>query len=117
MRATNNMNKEMQAISNEVGTLAEDARALMAATADVAGEKVAEARKRLGAALESGKALYGRVARDGAVYAASPPIRACHRETLMGRCHPERRAPGRLHRAGVPRKWRQGRNQVATFAR
>ena len=39
-----------------VGTLAEDARALMAATADVAGEKVSEARKRLAAALESGKA-------------------------------------------------------------
>ena len=63
------MNKEMQAISNDVGILAEDARALMAATADVAGEKVAEARKRLSAALESGKALYGR-ARDKAVEGA-----------------------------------------------
>ena len=31
-----------------MGTLAEDARALMAATADVAGEEVGEARKRLG---------------------------------------------------------------------
>ena len=63
------MNKEMQAISNDVGILAEDARALMAATADVAGEKVAEARKRLSAALESGKELYGR-ARDKAVEGA-----------------------------------------------
>ncbi|MEY2409456.1 MAG: ElaB protein [Verrucomicrobiota bacterium] len=63
------MNKEMQAISNDVGILAEDARALMAATADVAGEKVAEARKRLGAALESGKELYGRV-RERAVEGA-----------------------------------------------
>ena len=63
------MNKEMQAIRNDVGTLAEDARALMAATADVAGDKVAEARKRLGAALESGKELYGRV-RDKAVEGA-----------------------------------------------
>ena len=44
-----------------MGTLAEDARALMTATADVAGEKVSEARKRLAAALESGKELYGRV--------------------------------------------------------
>ena len=36
-------------------TLAEDARALMTATADVAGEKVAEARTRLAAGLERAK--------------------------------------------------------------
>lgn len=53
-----------------MGTLAEDARALMAATADVAGEKVAEARKRLSAALESAKnkALQGAKAVDEAVH-------------------------------------------------
>ena len=55
------MSKETQAISQDVSRLAEDARALMAATADVAGEKVGEARKRLAAALESGKEIYGRV--------------------------------------------------------
>jgi ElaB/YqjD/DUF883 family membrane-anchored ribosome-binding protein len=55
------MSKQTQAISNDMGQLAEDARALMAATADVAGEKVSEARKRLAAALESGKEIYGRV--------------------------------------------------------
>src|ERR1043165_2538578 len=55
------MQKQTQAISNDLGTLADDARALMAATADVAGEKVGEARKRLAAALESGKEIYGRV--------------------------------------------------------
>lgn len=55
------MNKETQAISHDVSQLAEDARALMTATADVAGEKVGEARKRLAAALESGKEIYGRV--------------------------------------------------------
>lgn len=55
------MSKETQAISHDVSQLAEDARALMAATADVAGEKVGEARKRLAAALESGKEMYGRV--------------------------------------------------------
>lgn len=54
------MNKETQAISNDMGQLAEDARALMNATADVAGEKVGEARKRLAAALETGKEMYGR---------------------------------------------------------
>src|ERR1035437_10663807 len=58
---TENMNKQTQAISNDMGQLAEDARALMAATADVAGEKVSEARKRLAAALASGKEIYGRV--------------------------------------------------------
>jgi ElaB/YqjD/DUF883 family membrane-anchored ribosome-binding protein len=60
------MNKQTQAISNDIEQLAEDARGLMAATADVAGEKVGEARKRLAAALENGKEMYGRV-RDKAV--------------------------------------------------
>jgi len=41
-----------------MGQLAEDASALLTATADVAGDKVAEARKRLEAELESGKELY-----------------------------------------------------------
>ena len=63
------MNKHSQASENDLGSLAEDARALMAATADVAGEKVGEARKRLAAALESGKQLYGNV-RDKAVQGA-----------------------------------------------
>ena len=63
------MDKQNQKVGNGVGTLAEDARALMAATADVAGEKVGEARKRLADALESGREIYGRV-RDKAVEGA-----------------------------------------------
>jgi ElaB/YqjD/DUF883 family membrane-anchored ribosome-binding protein len=63
------MNKQTQAAGNDIGTLAEDARALMAATADVAGEKVGEARKRLAAALESAKEIAGNV-RDKAVAGA-----------------------------------------------
>ena len=63
------MNKATQAISNDMGQLAEDARALMTATADVAGEKVGEARKRLAAALESAKEIAGNV-RDKAVEGA-----------------------------------------------
>jgi len=63
------MNKQTQAITDDINQLAEDARALMAATADVAGEKVGDARKRLAAALERGKAIYGR-ARDQAVEGA-----------------------------------------------
>ena len=55
------MNQSNENLSHATETLAEDARALMAATAEVAGEKVADARKRLTAALESGKEICGRV--------------------------------------------------------
>jgi len=60
-----------------MGQLAEDASALMVATADVAGEKVAEARKRLGAALERGKEIYGRV-REKTVEGAKAANEAMH---------------------------------------
>ena len=63
------MNKETQAVTNDIGQLAEDARALMSATADVAGEKVGEARKRLAAALERAKQIAADV-RDKAVAGA-----------------------------------------------
>jgi ElaB/YqjD/DUF883 family membrane-anchored ribosome-binding protein len=63
------MNKTEQTTSNDPGTLAEDARELMAATADVGGEKVSAARKRLAAALERGKEIAGNV-RDQAVAGA-----------------------------------------------
>jgi len=71
------MNKQNQAVSDAMGTLAEDARALLTATTDVAGEKVSEARKRLAAALESGKEIYGRV-RDKAVEGAKATDQAVH---------------------------------------
>jgi ElaB/YqjD/DUF883 family membrane-anchored ribosome-binding protein len=58
-------------------TLAGDARALMAATDDVAGEKVSEARKRLAAALDSAKEIAGRV-RDKAVAGAKAADEAVH---------------------------------------
>jgi ElaB/YqjD/DUF883 family membrane-anchored ribosome-binding protein len=63
------MNKQKESTSHDIGELAEDARALMAATADVAGEKVSEARKRLAAALERGREIAGNV-RDKAVEGA-----------------------------------------------
>ena len=71
------MDKQTQATSNDMGTLPEDARALMAATADVAGEKVAEARKRLAAALERGKEICGRV-REKAVECSKATDEAVH---------------------------------------
>jgi ElaB/YqjD/DUF883 family membrane-anchored ribosome-binding protein len=63
------MNKETHATHNDIGSLAEDARALMAATADVAGEKVGAARNRLASALERAKEIAGNV-RDKAVAGA-----------------------------------------------
>ena len=63
------MSKETQAIREDLGALAEDASALMSATAEVAGEKVSEARKRLAVALERAKVIGGRV-RDKAVEGA-----------------------------------------------
>lgn len=63
------MNKQMPASENEMGALAEDARALITATADATSEKVVAARKRLAAALERGKEFYGQ-ARNKAVEGA-----------------------------------------------
>ena len=71
------MNKHTHSTHNDVGTLAEDARALMTATADVAGEKVADARKRVADALESAKEIAGRV-RDQAVDYAKAADKAVH---------------------------------------
>jgi ElaB/YqjD/DUF883 family membrane-anchored ribosome-binding protein len=64
------MTKHTHDTGHDMASLAEDARALMAATADVAGEKVGEARKRLAAALEGVKAKAGQGAKavDEAVH-------------------------------------------------
>ena len=71
------MNKQTQAISNDMSQLADDARALMAATADVAGEKVGEARKRLAAALDRGKEICESV-RQKAIEGAKAADEAVH---------------------------------------
>ena len=63
------MNQEIKAVTNDLGTLAADARELLTATADVAGEKVGAARKRLAVALESAKHIAANV-RDKAVAGA-----------------------------------------------
>ena len=55
------MSKHNDAISDQLNTLADDARALLAATNDVAGEKVGDARKRLASALDRSKEIYGNV--------------------------------------------------------
>ena len=72
-----NTHRHAHSIDNELGQLADDARALMTATADVAGEKVGEARKRLADALERGKVIYGRV-REEAIERAKAADEAVH---------------------------------------
>jgi ElaB/YqjD/DUF883 family membrane-anchored ribosome-binding protein len=71
------MNEHIKTISNDIGTLAEDASALMTATADVAGEKVGEARKRLAVALDRAREIAGR-ARDKAIAGAKATDEAVH---------------------------------------
>lgn len=63
--------------NNDFSSLAEDAKALLAATADMAGDQVGEARKRLTAALESGKKMVGCV-KDKAVEGAKATDKAIH---------------------------------------
>lgn len=55
------MNTQTKSDNLPQDTLAEEAQALMAATADVLGDKVGEARKRLAAALDGSKMMYNRV--------------------------------------------------------
>jgi ElaB/YqjD/DUF883 family membrane-anchored ribosome-binding protein len=60
------MSKHRRATAKDVSTIAEHAQDLLTVTADVAGDKVADARKRLSEALEQGKEIYEDV-RDEAV--------------------------------------------------
>jgi ElaB/YqjD/DUF883 family membrane-anchored ribosome-binding protein len=75
------MSRQTQAISNDMGRLVEDSRALMAANGDVAGEKVSGARRRLAAALEHGRErsreIYG-LAREKAVVGALAADKTLH---------------------------------------
>ena len=60
------MNKETQAIRHDMQRLVEDASALVAATADVAGDTIGEARNRVAAGLDRAREIYA-VARGRAV--------------------------------------------------
>jgi ElaB/YqjD/DUF883 family membrane-anchored ribosome-binding protein len=71
------MVKETKDASDVMGTLSEDAGALLAATANMPGEKINEARKHLAAALERGREIYGRV-REKAVLGAKATHQAVH---------------------------------------
>ena len=71
------MNHYTEEIRNDVNALANDTRALMADTGHLAGEKAAQARQRLSAALESAQEVYGRMRQRtmGTVKAADQIIR------------------------------------------
>lgn len=71
------MDRTTQDFAQDLGRLADDARALIAATADVAGDRVGEARKRLTSALENGEEIYHR-ARDRAIAGAKVTDVAIH---------------------------------------
>ena len=71
------MSKHTQEVRDDINVLAEDARALMAATANVAEEQVVQARQRLAAALKRGQKVYDRV-RDEAVAEAKATDHALH---------------------------------------
>jgi ElaB/YqjD/DUF883 family membrane-anchored ribosome-binding protein len=53
-----NRHSNPNGIRDNLGNLVEDTRALLAATADVAGDKVAAARERVASALEAAKETY-----------------------------------------------------------
>ncbi|MBC8096455.1 MAG: DUF883 domain-containing protein [Akkermansiaceae bacterium] len=55
------MDNRSQNFGNDRGTIVGDGKALLDATAELAGQKAGEARKRLTAAMDSGKEIYGRV--------------------------------------------------------
>jgi ElaB/YqjD/DUF883 family membrane-anchored ribosome-binding protein len=55
------MNNYKETVVNYLETLADDARGLLAATSDVAEDKVKLARRRLAEALDGGRDVYDRV--------------------------------------------------------
>jgi ElaB/YqjD/DUF883 family membrane-anchored ribosome-binding protein len=61
MNTMNTMNKHTAVIEQDLEQLAKDTNTLIAATADVLGEQVSEARQRLAGVLERGKEFYGLV--------------------------------------------------------
>ena len=76
------MSKESQRISNEMSQLADHANALLAATADAAGDHVSEARRQLTATLEAGKNKFEQFA-EKAKERTSSCDRALHENPYM----------------------------------
>jgi ElaB/YqjD/DUF883 family membrane-anchored ribosome-binding protein len=65
------------ALRHDAHTLAEDARALLDATAEITDKKIADARKRLNEALERGQETYARL-QERVVHGAKVADQAVH---------------------------------------
>jgi ElaB/YqjD/DUF883 family membrane-anchored ribosome-binding protein len=76
-KGQNNMNKHAKIISKDMAAIAEDAHTLLTATAGIAEETVVDARRRLLAALENGKAAYSHL-QEKAVESAKVADKAVH---------------------------------------
>ncbi len=74
------MNTPTEAIGKDLNSLADHARDLICATANIAEDKVAEARKRLSDALNSGK--------DSASHARDSALRCAKSGCDSARAHP-----------------------------
>jgi len=74
----NLLNKPAQAIEHDLDQLAHDTGTLLAATADMAGEQIGDARKRLASALGCGRQFRDRV-RDKAFEGTKAADCAMHR--------------------------------------
>ena len=74
---TDTMNFTSRAVGHDMEQLVRDAGALFAATADVADEKVGEARQRLASALDRAREFYGHL-RDKALARSNPADVAAH---------------------------------------
>jgi len=72
-----------EALRHDAHTLAEDARALIQATAEITDKKVAEARHRLGDALNHGKEIYAGV-QQKVVRGAKVADKAVHEHPYQG---------------------------------
>jgi ElaB/YqjD/DUF883 family membrane-anchored ribosome-binding protein len=58
------MSHPAKAVASDLSSLGDDLRALLAATSDIAEDQVVEARKRLSSALNQGKSVYSRSAKN-----------------------------------------------------
>ncbi len=74
------MNTPTEALGKDLNALVDHARDLISATADIAEDKVAEARKRLSEALDSGK--------DSASHARDSAMRCAKAGCESARAHP-----------------------------
>src|SRR3954466_11699362 len=65
MKEQTTMKKHARAVKNDLNILADDARALISATADATGDQISDARNRVAAALDGCREVYDQVLEKG----------------------------------------------------